>query len=105
MTVLRGVYSTADCMSLQLGTVTTVTTGFVGKSHGLLMNAMYSKKEENKIMELTNLKIVLEGLRVARASLSNSRTGHISKPCDFPTKPVVTVVTVPSCSDLQSAVL
>jgi uncharacterized membrane protein len=29
----------------------------------------------------------------------------ISKPCDFPTKPVVTVVTVPSCSDIQSAVL
>ena len=39
MTVLRVVYSTADCMSLQLGTVTTVTTDFVGKSHGLLMQA------------------------------------------------------------------
>ena len=40
-TVLRVVYSTADCMSLQLGTVTTVTTGFVGKSHGLLMHLRF----------------------------------------------------------------
>ena len=39
-TVLRAVYSTADCMSLQLGTVTTVTTDFVGKSHGLLMHIL-----------------------------------------------------------------
>jgi hypothetical protein len=33
------IYRTADYKSLHITTVTTVTTGFVGKSHGLLMQA------------------------------------------------------------------
>ena len=42
-TVLQHNYGAANYRSVQVNTVNTVTTSFVGKSHGLLMNSAVSK--------------------------------------------------------------